>query len=416
MALSIDSIDALLESDEINDFTTDVIREQLGSCIDTILDRKGQHSSVREASLDFYTRSLTCHYVADIIFNRVDELLAVFNRTVKQEPSELETSMALECIALTAITYESATLYESVSSSLKRAISDSKSLTIKGLAIRALGISASFGGAEEEEIMEIMTFLLEIVSSDGAFIEAHDSAAVVTAALNVYAFLATQVEDLEAESEDAVEAFLDQLDSSDAKVQVAAGENIALLYEKSYTPREEGDESSSEDQAEDHASGRGPHMQSYLIKRYDAYHNKHAVMEKVSTLASFSSKSVNRRDKKLLHQTFACVEATIEDPRSGLQSNNASKLVVRVHREGEMRVDKWWKLMRLNAIRRLLGAGFVNHYLEGNKQLLEAVPMLMRGVGDSGMQSPRKIPVNLNKASKGKYRESRRFVSAGHAE
>lgn len=415
MAFSINSIDAFLETDEINEYTTDVVREGLGTVIDQILDRKGQHNSFREGSLGTYAKYLTSHYLADIIYNRVDDLLATLTKIIKQEPSEVEVTLALRCVALTAITFDSASLYESVSSSLKRAISDSQSLPIKTAAIYSLGISSSFGGAAEEEIMEIMTFLLEIVSSDGAFVEADDSAEVVAAALNTYGFLATQVEDLEVESEDAVTAFLDQLDANDVRVQVAAGENIALLYEKSYTPREEGDESSSEDETtEDDVAGGGPHIQSYLIKRYDAYHNKHEVMQKVSALASFSSKSVNRRDKRTLHQTFACIESTIEDPRSGLQSNNASKMVVRIHREGEMRVDKWWKLMRLNAIRRLLGAGFVNHYLEGNKQLLEAVPMLMRGVGDSGMQSPRKMP--SSKASKGKYRESRRFVSADYAE
>ncbi|KAI9877949.1 MAG: hypothetical protein M1823_007026, partial [Watsoniomyces obsoletus] len=99
---------------------------------------------------------------------------------------------------------------------------------------------------------------------------------------------------------------------------------------------------------------------------------------------------------------------TVEKPQMGLQTNNASKMIVRIHNEGEMRVDKWWKLTRLNAIRRLLAGGFVNHYFEGNKQVLDALPLIMRDTS-VGMRSPRRgMP---SKATKGKFRDSRRFVS-----
>ena len=415
VTLSINSIDALLESDDINEQTTDAARQELNDAIADLLERKGSSNKSREDALTTYVKCLTSHYLAEVLYGRVDELLPAFLRSVKTETSEKETTMALKAVALTAITFSNNSLYETVAPTLKRAISDSQSLPVKAAATYALSICISFGGAGEEEILDVMTFLLEIASSDGAFVDADDSAEVVAAALNTYAFLVTQVEDVEHESEDAVATFLDQLDADDAKVQVAAGENIALLYEKSYTPREEDDESSSEEESpEEDLHGNRPHNQSYLVKRYNAYHNMNEVLDKVTALASLSTKSMNRRDKKTLHQAFASIALTVQDPRMGLQSNNASKMVVRIQREGEMRVDKWWKLMRLNAVRRLLGGGFVNHYFEGNKQVLDSLPMIMRGIGESGMQSPRKMPAN--KASKGKYRDQRRFVSASYAE
>ena len=412
---SINSIDALLEADDINEQTTDASRQQLNEVIADLLERKGSSGKSREDGLTTYVKCLTSHYLAEVLYGRVDDLLPAFLRSIKTETSEKETIMALKAVALTAITFSDNSIYETVSSTLKRATSDSQSLPVKAAAIYSLGICISFGGAGEEEMMDVMTFLLEIASSDGAFIDADDDADVVAAALNTYGFLATQVEDIEHESEDAVAAFLDQLDSDEAKVQIAAGENIALLYEKCYTPREVDDESSSEEESpEDESRGDHPPVQSYLIKRYNPYHNTIEVLDKVTALASLSTKSMNRRDKKTLHQAFASIALTVQEPRLGLQSNNASKMVVRIQREGEMRVDKWWKLMRLNAIRRLLGGGFVNHYFEGNKQVLDALPMIMRGLGDSGVQSPRKMPVN--KASKGKYRDARRFVSATSVE
>ena len=411
---SINSIDALLETDDINEYTTELARDGLNNSINEILERKGSSTQGREDSMTAYAKYLTSHYLADTLYNRVQELVPAFLRSVRTETTEAETRIALRALALTALTFSDSTLYETVSTPLRRSISDSQSLSVKEAAVYSLGICTAFGGAGDEEIMDVMTFLHEIVSSDGAFVDADDNAEVVAAALNTYGLLATQVETLEDDSEDVVTSLLDQLDATDVKVQVAAGENIALLYEKSYTPRGEDDETESEeDLPEDEVADDRGHLHSYLIKRYNAYHNTKEVLDKVNALASLSSKSLNRRDKQLLHRSFATIALTVEDPKSGLQSNNASKMVVRIHREGEMRVDKWWKLMRLNAIRRLLGSGFVNHYFEGNKQVLDALPMIMRGVGDAGMQSPRKVPA---KASKGKYRDQRRFVSANYLE
>ncbi|KIV96604.1 hypothetical protein PV10_00446 [Exophiala mesophila] len=411
---SINSIDQLLESDDFNEQTTENLRHDLSTAISELLDRKGSSSESRQTNLTTYCRCLTYHYLAEGLYGQVEGLLTAFSRSIKAETNETETGLALRAVALTAITYSASSLYEMVAPLLKRTISDSQSLPTKATAIYTLGICLTFGGAGEDEIMDMMTFLLEIVQSDGSFISADDNVDVVAAALHTYGFLATQVEDVEHESEDAVAAFLDQLDADDVRVQIAAGENIALLYEKSYTEREEDDSDSSEDDFED---GDGDNDQSSderddsgLVKRYNAYHNTHEVLEKTQALASLSTKNLNRRDKKILHQSFATIAVTIENPKRGLQSNNASKMVVRIHHEGEMRVDKWWKFMRLHAIRRLLGGGFVNHYFEGNKQVLDALPLIMRATGAEGVRSPRKA-AGANKSSKGKYRNDRRFVS-----
>ena len=408
---SINSIDALLESEDFNDQTTDVIKQQLNDCIVDLLDRKSSNNKSREENLTTYVACLTSHLLADVLYGRVPDLLAAFSKSVKAETSEKETILALRAIALTAISYSDESLYEIVSSLLIRSISDSQSSTVKAAAIHSLGICISFGGADEAEISEKLTFLQEIATSDGAFVEAQDDGEVVAAALQTYGFLATEVEDLEAESEDAVAAFMDQLDANDVRVQIAAGENIALLYEKSHTPREEDDPSSDEEIAEgddsDDEDGGGD---TSLIKRYNAFHNTPEVLDKVHSLSSLSTKAMHRRDKKQLHQSFASIAITIQNPRLGLQTNNASKMIVRIHREGEMRVDKWWKLMRLNAIRRLLAGGFVNHYFEGNKQVLDALPLILRDVAVPSLSSPRKAMV-MNKSSKGKYRNDRRFVS-----
>jgi len=291
-----------------------------------------------------------------------------------------------------------------VAAQLKRTISDTQSLPTKAAAIHCLGTCAAFCNPSEEEVNEVLNFLLEIASSDGSFVDATDDAETVIAALQEYGFLATYIEDLEAESEDAVATFVDQLNSDNVYVQIAAGENIAFLYEKSYTPMEEDENASDLEETEDNSSSGEDSGRSdgpKLIKRYNAYHNTYEILQKVEALASLSTRKLNKHDKKKLHQSFASIQITVENPKLGLQTNSASRMTVRIHLEGEMKVDRWWKLMRLNALRRLLQGGFVNHYFEGNKQVLDTLPLIMRDVNTKGLRSP-----GHDKGKKGRWKDS----------
>lgn len=404
---SINSIDALLESDDFAEVNTDVLKQDLNLTIDELVERKGSSTAGREDALSRYNRLLMSHHFSDALYGRVESLLATLSKSIKTESSSKETVLALRAVSLTALSFENSALYETMAALLKKTISDSQDNPSKAAAIECLGVCLTFGGADDGEIAEVCTFLLEIISSDGSFIGADDNAEVVTAAITTYGFLLTQLDDVEQESEDAVEALMEQLDSGDVNVQVAAGEVIALLFEKSYTPREE-DDSGEENEGDEEDSDGPSHVDKNLVKRYNAYHNPGEVLEKVSSLASLSTRALNRHDKKRLHQSFARIVITVENPRNGLQTNNASRMVVRIHREGEIKVDKWWKLMRLNALRRVLLGGFINHYFDGNKQVLNALPLLVRSTEGAGTLSPRRTP----RKAGDKYRESRRFVTA----
>lgn len=408
MCCSINSIDALLESDDFTEANTDVIKQDLTSTIEEIIERKGSSTTGREDALMRYNRFLMSHHFGDVLYGRVDAILAALSKSIKTESSSKETVLALRAVSLTALSFENATLYETMSALLKRTISDSQDNPSKAAAIECFGVCLTFGGADVGEIAESCTFLLEIIQSDGSFVGADDNAEVVTAALTTYGLLLTQIDDVEQESEDAIEALMEQLDSGDVNVQIAAGEAIALLFEKSFTAREDDDDSDEDGEAEDDESDGAAHGDKTLVKRYNAYHNPSEVLDKVSNLANLSTRALNRHDKKKLHQSFASIVITVENPRNGLQTNSSSRMVVRIHRDGEIKVDKWWKLMRLNALRRVLLGGFINHYFEGNKQVLNALPLLVRGVDGPGALSPRRTA----RKPGDRYRESRKFVSA----
>lgn len=411
---SINSIDELLASDDFNEQAPELQKQELVERIEELCERKGSSSKGREDCLAAFVRILTAHHLADELYGRVADLVPALLKSVKAESTERETILALKAIALTIISFQDDICYNGVAAQLKRTIGDTQSLATKAAAIHCLGTSVAFGGAGEEEITELLSFLLEIASSDGSFVDATDDADTVIAALQEYGFLTTYMEDVETESEDAVATFVDQLDSDNVYVQIAAGENIALLYEKSYTPMEEDDNPSDLDDEEDNSSSGDDSGNSdgpKLIKRYNAYHNTYEVLEKIQALASLSTRKLNKHDKKRLHQSFASIQITVENPRLGLQTNNASKMTVRIHQEGEMRVDQWWKMMRLNALRRLLQGGFVNHYFEGNKQVLDTLPLIMRDVDMKGMRSPPR-----DKGRKGRWKDSPKRGIRGFSE
>ena len=401
---SINSIDELLASDDFNEQAPELQRQELKDRIEELCERKGSSYKGREDSLASFVRILMAHHLADELYGRVAELVSALLRSIKAESTERETILALKAIALTIISFQNDISYDGLSAQLKRTICDTQSLPTKAAAIHCLGTCVAFCGAGDAEMVDVLSFLLEIASSDGAFVDATDDADTVVAALHEYGFLVTYIEDLEAESEDAAATFVDQLDSDNVYVQIAAGENLALLYEKSYTPVEEDDTLSDLDETEDNSSSGDDSRNSNgpkLIKRYNAYHNTSEVLEKVQSLASLSSRKLNKHEKKKLHQSFASIQITVENPRLGLQTNSASRMTVRIHREGEMKVDEWWKLMRLNALRRLLQGGFVNHYFEGNKQVLDTLPLIMRDVNMRRQRSP-----GRDKGKKGRWKDS----------
>lgn len=231
-----------------------------------------------------------------------------------------------------------------------------------------------------------MSYLLDIVSSDGDNISAVDEPDPVTAALEEWGFLSTLIADLSLESEEAMDVFADQLPSSEAAVQIAAGENIALLYEKSYKTRGSDDD---DDQAGDYHEAEVasdpedlPGVPK-LVQAYAPYHNPTRLIHTLSELASLNTRRISRKEQKEVRTHFADILNSVEHPTRGPRYQNAvshetgkrygSRMVVRIHQDGVMRIDKWWKLHRLQGLRRSLQGGFVTHY-EKNDVVFDSLP------------------------------------------
>ncbi|KAL2836775.1 interferon-related developmental regulator-domain-containing protein [Aspergillus pseudoustus] len=364
---------------------------ELHEVVEDILDRKRSSVLGREETYAAYCRLSKFHYVEESIRRQVPDLLAAFCRSIKFETSVRESTLAMRALELLTITASDYTIFELAEPLLTRTIRDSTSTAVKAAAIHCLGTCTMFGGAGDDGILDQMTFLLDIVASDGQSIDAQDDSACVTAALQEWGFMATEIEDLESESEDSIQIFMDQLTSGESNVQIAAGENIALLYEKSYTPQEDDDDEGEDEVAHGHHDSdseeetfrTGPK----LIKRYNAYHNTPELERQLQSLATVHTKRISKRDKKSLHTNFASIRTTVANPRRGPMYSTAidqdtnrhygNKLTVKIGLQGVMHIDRWWKWIRLNSLRRVLQGGFAVHYFQGNRAVLDSLPVVM---------------------------------------
>ncbi|CAG8953133.1 hypothetical protein HYFRA_00003331 [Hymenoscyphus fraxineus] len=393
---------------EVPEDASEAWKEDLANRIEEIINRKRSSTQGRESALNLYVYYLMNHYAYDETRHKAGELFPAFLKSIKADGTEKETCLALRgqfsmqlwksqaslilfsAIALTLITVPSETAYAGLFQPLKVLYTDSRFPSVKATAIHTLGAAAIFGGAADGEIEDIMDDLLEVIESDGSSVEAADIGEVVTAACQVWGFLATSVDDMEEKTEAAIEAFVEQLESTDTKVQVAVGQNIALLYEKSYTEREEGDgaapamERISDDATYEEISAIY-HVEKSWVKRYEVYRQKYQLEQTLSQLATESSKRIGKKDRKTLHANFTDILHAVEHPTLGPRYSMArdkegrvygSRMTVKLRDFGLLQIDKWWKLHRFQSLKRILGGGFITHY-EENEVVVETLPAIL---------------------------------------
>ena len=375
---STNSIDDLIASTADTDLPQEAWIADLGDRIHEICDRKRSSVQGREETLQAFNVDLQRHYALEEIKPKVGELLPAVLKSVKGGGSERETVLALKALALMLITTPSENIYDAVAGPFKTTIKDAQYSTAKIAAIHALSIATFYGGVTSEETADVMDIFLDIVSTDGNSIDEPDNAEVVVTALEEWGFLATQIEDMEENTEVAMETFVDQLDSSDVGVQIAAGDNIALLFEKSFTEAES-DDDVDEDEDDDLKEANGERM----IKRYTVYRQQRQLEHTLQELSKASSKRLSKKDRKALHLTFRDILSTVEKPTRGPRYNTAldiegreigSRLKITIHNGGKMAIDKWWMLHRLNGLKRLLQGGLLVHF-ELNSVVAESLPV-----------------------------------------
>lgn len=324
----------------------------------------------REAALNAYVHLLRHHYAKSIIDSHLSEIIASLLRSVKSGDSADERTLAMRALNVTVITSPSSNVFDRVFQILKGVCEDSDEQKVKIEAIRALSACVLYGGGGSVSYDEVLEFLVEIIESDGAAVDAQDNGSVVSAALQAWGLVASYVPDLLDQAEQAMEAFMEQLDSTDAEVQTAAGTNIALLFEV----------------ARDHEEETG--------EKFDMQYNQHRIMTRMAEIVRESSKSISKRDRRHLRSSFTSIVTSLERGK-GPGYSTAGRAAANPHvggastdgdgggfqefgyrekiRVGDqlMVIDTWSLQARVEALKLLLGGGFATHFMDN--PLLEEI-------------------------------------------
>ncbi len=373
---------SIINSDDGDDNTTAAWTDRLQDRIAELLDRKRSSAKGREMALNAYAYLIRHHYAAEQVENQFGELVPALLKSIRGGANHEETVAALKALTITILSAQSETVYDQVWHSLKGVCQNSGEESVKVEAIDAMSVATMCGGGTVEAAEDLLDFLIEIVESDGHSVEAPDNGRVVSAALTAWGFVAGHLEDLQGQSEQALEAFSEQLESTDVAVQIAAGTNIALIFEAA---REFEDQAGGDDEE------TGENGASWNLQ-YD----QHRLVQRMSALARESSKAVSKKDRKQLHASFASVLTSLErgkgpgystarrqagsgsNPRADFNDNDdidgtgnggareyGYRERVRVHNVS-MVIDTWSLSARVAMLRSVLGGGLAVHYMADN--------------------------------------------------
>lgn len=347
----------------LNLATAKMENQQLKDVLDTLLEPKALSAAKREQQLTLLNSILQTFYVPETLDPSVGPIQTLLQRLLRTSTSPNTQAQAAKALALTVITCPDNAPLEEIRKTLRQTIMDTTEdyIAAKAAAIYAMASTYIFS-ADEYDIQDQMSFLLSIVESDGHVATAPDSEEVVSAALEAWSFLCTYLEDAQEVTEDAMESLEEQLDSSSVSVNVAAGEAIALLFEKSYTPAE------ADEVRDRHLAG------VQMVQRYQPTRNTDKLKSTLSELSSGSKKHLKREDRKTQRGAFVDILNSVENPLAGprfresLQTKSGSgrtnKSWLRGGEGGMLRLDKWWKLLRVQFSRRVLEGGFNVHWME----------------------------------------------------
>ncbi|EGS18251.1 uncharacterized protein CTHT_0062730 [Thermochaetoides thermophila DSM 1495] len=335
----------------------DLIRELQGH-----KDQKRTSVQDRELALAGYSHILRHHYAEEHLSSVLDDILPTFLKQIRAGRSNKERARALQAFTLTLLTCPSDKDYEQAISALKTVCEDVEDNNVKIDAIHALCVAVIYGGGNNAATEELLDFFLEIVSTDGDSVRAPDDGSVVTAALQAWAFLATHVDDLTVKGEEAVESFLDQLDSADSDVKVNAGANLALLFEAAREQEEE--------------TG-----QSFIT----AY-NQHRIMTQMAKIMRDSSKTISKKGRRHVRTNFSSIVTSVERGKgpgystAGRWGNPHTGGTAEEEIDGGFAefgyrekirlpnrwivINTWFLRARAELLKTLLGGGLLVHYEE----------------------------------------------------
>ncbi|KAL8393004.1 hypothetical protein RB595_002987 [Gaeumannomyces hyphopodioides] len=345
--------------------------EKLRGRITELLASGKRNGASRTTVLGDYAHHLRYHPADSVVSKSMASILPSLVRSIRSANSD-EQILSMKALAVTALTSPSDDVYETAFPILKQVCEDSEEEAVKVQALSTMGVVVVYGGGEEQDMDEFLEFLTYIAESDGHRIGAPDSGIVVTTAMKVWAFVATNLDNPSSHNEEALDAFVEQLESTDANVRSSAGINIALLFEVSRELEEEG-------------NGRSLNLSvdpKYLVKR----------MRELSK----GSKSISKKGRTQVRNDLASVITSIElgkgpgwsatnrpvsNPHTGGskevdQGDEVEELgyreKLRINKDEIYVIESWATKVRIELLQDVLKGGFSAHF-SGNEVVRETL-------------------------------------------
>ncbi|KAK9370637.1 interferon-related developmental regulator-domain-containing protein [Lipomyces kononenkoae] len=405
-------------------------REKLGESIDVISgERKNTSYSNREDALSRISKILSMKYAWRIVESRHKDFEDGLIRSLKNGKSGKETILACRVLSLLVVTDpENEVWYTGTMSILKNLIFSVDDAATKVACLFALGSVVFFStAAGEEESVNILEFILDIIMSDGSSIQAADDEKAVTAAIQVFGFIASTLDDALEISQSALPALVDQLESSQVSVRMASGQVIALLYER--YAEDIGnyhlvDSSEEDDNAVSPGLSRGsPDSEDDNVKSDDEsieatplpvrpqpkrspsslptlYYDVDQLIYLLTQLSTSSTKRLAKSSRRVQHSMFRDILETVktavghtdvefESDTMGYErpsmessvlslSSNANlniHLTLRFEQGLVLSIDSWAAYLRLAHVRRILSHGLPAHYSRNRVVRLSLDPL-----------------------------------------
>ncbi|KAI7905358.1 interferon-related developmental regulator-domain-containing protein [Cokeromyces recurvatus] len=396
----IDSDHSVIGDSILPNISERVIEEELRLCVDDLGEKR---ASLREAALSRLVKLLShyyCGFFFDSYSNTREALLQLLLRSIRKSANINEALLALKAIELTMINEgtaegEQEDLYGLVSSHLKQIIQDkTSSIELKCQSIETLAM-ITFTSASITSAKGGLDYFYKILISNGSIttvvatpeddasfenmseepqqeFSSHDIDMLLVHSLNAYGLLYASIygqnrglkDEAWDEWQSAMPAHLDLLESASKDVRVAAGKNVALMYECSHTFKKT-DLLIEDDDNKQQKMGLVVDDENDLSE----YEELDELIDTLQRLSTESSRRVNKQDRKEQKSAFRDILHSIqlgEKPKEKLKLGR-QRLIFR----------GWAPIIELHAFRTILGAGLANHF-ESNE--------LVQNVFSSGIE------------------------------
>ncbi|KAL1920293.1 uncharacterized protein VTP21DRAFT_1439 [Calcarisporiella thermophila] len=386
----VSSVASRADASELEEITT--WEDDLKQCVDNLNEKR---TSTREEALAKLARILSKKFAGELLSSRRETLLDTLKRGIKKSGSHTENALASKVLLLTFITIgeEDESMFQEVYSLLKYTIVNNPSSSVKCSCIDTLAM-ACFIAASIEDTIECLGFFFEILKTSSRSINSDESDAALTHAANAYGLLFSIIwgegrgdeSTLQEELKKVMPVQLKLLESSVMETRVAAGLNIALIFESASFHNED-----DEDEVE-------------IAGNNTEYDQMDELVELLQQLATDSNRRRSKKDRSHQRSVFRDIVRTVE---AGVHPEERLKF-----RRQTLRLESWAKILQLKSFRSALSGGLQIHF-ESN-ELVQGVFQFVP-LPPAGSRTSSSTPSNNHEDEGENYQENsvdRRYLNA----